>query len=711
MAADVDGNEYRTVLVRAFVDTKNPESEATFSVIAELYMRDITDRGPIGDNEIDAALWTDIDRHGFVDEKGMHYPDFGHKIRMYPKRGEGGEQVCIGNNTVFVSEPVKIKKTGVFSFTAMFSADGLDFDDPAKEWISINEIAHNRDGVIVVSDSGIRDCPSLMEICVRKYGARVENGRFISGKIKNVTNDIENIPVDILYLLPFFEPGTGDAITGRDVRKGELGSIYAVKDFFRIDPELCTPPESADFHALISKKLINDYDLIDLLTEKQGAVLQRTSDFGHFGTDEEIVAFLGRDTAVQLIGRAEMRELAREAHKRGKRVIFDLVLMQTSRDSKLINEHRDWYALDENGIPKIHQIAWLVYSDVALFDLLFNRPLQNYLSSVAPYWIKSCELDGVRIDASQTVDRVFLKQIKNRINEVRPDAIILGETLCPVCEAVDIPVDIIYSLLVDHHVNIEQARPYYDLFEMYHHTFAHRTHAISYFENHDSRRATAQWHTRFAELLRADPAAKVFWSGLAGVVSDTPENLMAALKNLQCSLINMVSGSADGTNFCYALENGTDYGERERTDFENKTLLNFGLREEGAGALLHSAYKSLHKLRTKLSLVCCGKVFYLRDNLEDGQDDRVFALVRYDAERRLLFLANLDPATVRIARFSFGHFNLKPLGKYPFKVLLDSFEMFGLKSYPKPGILQGGELAAGLAAVKLAPLQSVLLSF
>ena len=104
-------------------------------------------------------------------------------------------------------------------------------------------------------------------------------------------------------------------------------------------------------------------------------------------------------------------------------------------------------------------------------------------------------------------------------------------------------------------------------------------------------------------------------------------------------LINMVSGSIEGVNFCYAMENGTDYGECERTDFENATLLNYSLHESGAGALLHEAYKAIHKLKKKLDSVCDGKVFYLRDNLEDGQCDRVFALVRHNAERRLLFLA------------------------------------------------------------------------
>ena len=57
---------------------------------------------------------------------------------------------------------------------------------------------------------------------------------------------------------------------------------------------------------------------------------------------------------------------------------------------------------------------------MALFDLVYNRPLQEYLLEIAPYWIEQCQLDGVRIDASQTIDRLFLKKIKNRIQASDP---------------------------------------------------------------------------------------------------------------------------------------------------------------------------------------------------------------------------------------------------------------------------------------------------
>ena len=211
----------------------------------------------------------------------------------------------------------------------------------------------------------------------------------------------------MVYLLPFFKPGFMDLHSGEDVRKGALGSVYAVQDFFQIDPELVSPLAEVDLAALVAQGLVRPGEVEDL------AALAGWS-------AAEAEAALRREALVQLVGRAELRGLTRRAHALGKKVIFDLVLMQSSRDCPLIAEHPEWYLLDENGAPRIHQIAWLVYSDVALFDLVYNRPLQEYLLEIAPYWIEQCQLDGVRIDASQTIDRLFLKKIKNRIQASDP---------------------------------------------------------------------------------------------------------------------------------------------------------------------------------------------------------------------------------------------------------------------------------------------------
>ena len=242
------------------------------------------------------------------------------------------------------------------------------------------------------------------------------------------------------------------------------------------------------------------------------------------------------------------------------------MLMQSSRDCPLIAEHPEWYLLDENGAPRIHQIAWLVYSDVALFDLVYNRPLQEYLLEIAPYWIEQCQLDGVRIDASQTIDRPFLKKIKNRIQASDPQALVLGETLCPLHEARDLPVDMVYALLVDFHRDVEHAGPLIDFIEETNRAFAPGTMALAYFENHDSPRASAVWRERFEELLRRDEAARARWDSAL---------TMALLKNLQAAVIDCSVGSAAGCNMARGLELGSEWGEETRTDFENENLLDF----------------------------------------------------------------------------------------------------------------------------------------
>ncbi|HOO56197.1 MAG TPA: alpha-amylase family glycosyl hydrolase [bacterium] len=706
-----EGEECEGPVGRVFLDNGDKNTTINLQVTFELYFRGFTDTGILDDGDLDVALWTDINRYGKTDEKGMHYADFGYLVPMHIVRSEAGEPVKLGNNYVFKSDKMPLGKTGVFSYTVKLSADGKKFDDPSKNWISINEIAHNRDGVLVASPTIINSCPSLIEICIRKYGASMKDGEFVSGRIRNVTADIENIPVDVLYLLPIFEPGTGDILTGEDVRKGELGSVYAVRDFFRIDPAICTPPEEVDFNDLVSRDLLTNYDLIEVLHAEQSSEIQNLSDFCRLEDSACVIEKIGRESAQQLAGRAELRELVRAAHGAGKKVVFDLVLMQTSRDSELIEKHLDWYELDEEGAPKRHKIAWLDYSDVALFRLLFNRPLQNYLSSVAPYWISACGFDGVRIDASQTVDRAFLKQIKNRINDVSSSAFVIGETLCALDEAVDIPTDMIYSLLVDHHVNVENAGPYYNLFEQYHRMFSPGTHAMAYFENHDSQRATARWYEKYGEMLANDAVAAEKWKGLLRESDDETALEIAALKNIQCSVINMISGSAEGVNFCYAIENGTDYAERTRTDFENKTLLDFSLREKGVSSMLHHAYRHLDRLKKKLDLVCTGKVYYLRNNLSPDNDDRVYALVRHMGESRILLMANLDPARERDASFGLEFLDLNDNAKYGLKVVFDSYKEFEIDTEIPHKIIGGRSLAEGRYKFELQPLQTLIVGF
>ena len=646
----IDGQVCEPPLARAYIEPGKTAVRAR--VRCELFVAAV-DPYQVQPRDVDARLWTDASGTNAY-------------VEMRLLVDEAGTPVLADNNLVFESAAFALERTGAFNYAVEFSADSYA-EAGRKEWISLNDLAENRDGIIVVSPEWVRQGPTIYEVCARKVGAEVEKDRFRSGRLADLTRRLDAIPADVIYLLPFFRPGFADLHTGEDVRKGTLGSVYAVQDFFQVDPELVSPVEEVDWGELVAEGLVRSEGMEDLA--------------GLSAAQAEKA--LGREAFVQLVGRAELRALTKRAHTLGKKVIFDLVLMQSSRDCPLIAEHPEWYLRDECGVPQIHQIAWLVYSDVALFDLVYNRPLQEYLLEIAPYWIEQCGFDGVRIDASQTIDRPFLKKLKNRIQAAAPEALVLGETLCPLTEAVDVPADMIYALLVDYHRDVEHTQPLINFLEEMNRTFAPGTVAMAYFENHDSPRATRIWHERFRELLRCDEQARFYWQSLTCPIQPDPEDralLMTLLKNLQAALIDCSAGSASKCNLTRGLELGSEWGEETRTDFENETLLHFDQAEREPHAGLARAYGRLFALQKEWPEFCDGEIYFHRNEFAGGDpDDRILAYVRYTERSALLVVHNFDPRTVRQASYHFDYLPKLPTSR---QKCFDTYEALAIEAIP-----------------------------
>lgn len=663
LTIEIDGRVCEPLLARAYIEPGKTAAHAR--VRCELFVAAI-DPHQVQPGDVDARLWTDASGTNAY-------------VEMRLLVGEEGTPVLAGNNLVFESTAFALGRTGAFNYAVEFSADSYA-EAGRKEWVSLNDLAENRDGVVVVSPEWVCKGPTIVEVCVRKVGAEVEGGRFRSGRLAELTRRLDAIPADVIYLLPFFRPGFADLHTGADVRKGALGSVYAVQDFFQVDAELVSPTEEVDWGALVVEGLERSGEM-EGLAKLSAAQAEKA---------------LGCETFVQLVGRAELRALTRRAHALGKKVIFDLVLMQSSRDCPLIAEHPEWYLRDERGVPQIHQIAWLVYSDVALFDLVYNQPLQEYLLEIALYWIEQCGFDGVRIDASQTIDRPFLKKLKNRIQAAAPEALVLGETLCPLTEAVDVPADAIYALLVDFHRDVEYAQPLIDFLEEMNRTFAAGTVAMAYFENHDSPRATQVWHERFRELLRCDEQARSYWQSLTcSIQRGDRALLMALLKNLQAALIDCSAGSASGCNLTRGLELGSEWGEETRTDFENETLLHFDQAEREPHASLVRAYGRLFALQKEWPEFCDGEVYFYRNEFAGGDpDDRILAYVRYTERNALLVAHNFDPRTVRKAFYRFEYLPQPPTSR---QKCFDTYEALAIEAIPA---------SDEISEIRLMPLQT-----
>lgn len=108
---------------------------------------------------------------------------------------------------------------------------------------------------------------------------------------------LKRLGVDILWLMPIHP-------IGKKNRKGSLGSPYAVKDYFGVNPE--------------------------------------------FGSEEEFHLFI------------------REAHAAGFKVILDWVANHTAWDADLVDEHPEWYARDWKG--GFMPTAWWDWDDIIELD-------------------------------------------------------------------------------------------------------------------------------------------------------------------------------------------------------------------------------------------------------------------------------------------------------------------------------------------------------
>lgn len=192
----------------------------------------------------------------------------------------------------------------------------------------------------------IRDAV-IYEIFPRAFSAE--------GNFNGVTarlDQLRDLGVTILWLMPIHQ-------IGQEKKKGAMGSPYAVRDYYSINPD--------------------------------------------YGTKDDL------------------RRLIIEAHRRGLKVIIDIVANHTSWDSVLM-KYPDFYKRDAQG--KIispydwTDVAWLNYG---------NPKLRDYIIEMLKYWIREFDLDGFRCDVAGEVPVDFWERARSELEKIKPDIVMLAE--------------------------------------------------------------------------------------------------------------------------------------------------------------------------------------------------------------------------------------------------------------------------------------------
>jgi len=192
----------------------------------------------------------------------------------------------------------------------------------------------------------------IYEIFPRQYSQK--------GDFNSITADLDrlkNLGVTVLWLMPIHP-------IGREKAKGTVGSPYAVKDFYAINPD--------------------------------------------YGT------------------KADLQKLIAEAHRRGLKVIIDIVANHTAWDSVMM-KNKAFYTQDKAGniIPPVAD-----WKDVA--DLNYdNAELRKYMIEMLKAWIRDYDLDGFRCDVAGFVPTDFWETARAEVDKIKPDTIWLAEWESP----------------------------------------------------------------------------------------------------------------------------------------------------------------------------------------------------------------------------------------------------------------------------------------
>ena len=165
--------------------------------------------------------------------------------------------------------------------------------------------------------------------------------------------EIEALGATVLWLMPIHPIGV-------EGRKGDLGSPYAIRDYYAVNPE--------------------------------------------YGTEDDF------------------RALVDAVHDRGMHLILDFVANHTAPDNAWVAEHPEWYTRGPDGglsTPISPDGELTDWTDVADLDYS-NAALRAEMTDVLRYWVREFDVDGYRCDVAGWVPYEFWAEAIPAVREVKP---------------------------------------------------------------------------------------------------------------------------------------------------------------------------------------------------------------------------------------------------------------------------------------------------
>lgn len=162
-------------------------------------------------------------------------------------------------------------------------------------------------------------------------------------------------------------------------------------------------------------------DIIYLLPVQPSGILHRK---GSMGSPYAISDYRAVDPQIGTM--KDFTELTEAAHKKGLKVMLDVVYNHTSPDSVLAKTHPEWFFHKADGSLGNRIGDWW---DVVDLDYESSEKLWDYQIETLKMWAEY--VDGFRCDVAPMVPLDFWKRARREVEEVRPGCIWLAEAVEP----------------------------------------------------------------------------------------------------------------------------------------------------------------------------------------------------------------------------------------------------------------------------------------
>jgi cyclomaltodextrinase len=295
---------------------------------------------------------------------------------------------------------------------------------------------------------------------------------------------------------------------------------------------------------------------------------------------------------------ADLHRLVGEAHRRGLKVIIDVVADHTAWDSVLMKTPA-FYKHDAAGHIIPSQPEW---EDVAALNY-DNPKLRRYMIDMLKHWVREFELDGFRCDAAGMVPTDFWEQARTELDALKPGLFLLAEWDDPALLARAFDVDYAwkgYASLADAIQGRAPASFVREQWQRENARYERGALRMRFSDNHDESRAIA----RFGEPAALAASALVF--------------------------------TLDGVPLLY---NGMEVGDTAESGapalFE-KLPINWNIADRRPQ--FPRAYRQLSALRHAHPALVDGEVIWVHNS----DEARVLSFIRRDAGESLLVTVNLS---------------------------------------------------------------------